>query len=65
MHYPRYEFPCPCRFEKTLYEYHKMAPKPYEEILQGPRRNCILHNTIAKNNTKMHYFAAATAVLRF
>ena len=64
MHYSRYEFRCPCRFEKTLYKYYKLAPKSYEQILQGPHRNRIFYKPIAKMYQNAQ-FAAATAVLRF
>ena len=65
MHYSRHEFLCPCRFEKTLYKYHKLAPKSYEEILQGSHRNRIFYKPIAKKGTNVHYFAAIAWCFEF
>ena len=39
-------------WKKTLYKYHKLAPKSYEQILQGPHRNRIVYKPIAKKVPK-------------
>jgi hypothetical protein len=65
MHYSRYEFLCPCRFEKTLYKYHKLAPKSYEEILQGSHPNRIFYKPIAKKVPKCTILRAAARCFEF